>query len=395
MGLMDISDLYDKISKMFANNVLHSDAIIPQTSEYYVNATIIGALDMLLSDVKSQLRELNIETACCDNLISLGAKHNYFRRSRSYPGGIIRITGKCGALLSNNLTFNIKGTRFKSILVPSDPITNQPRIDGKGEAFIFVRTDTFVDTELNISKGTEGELVDNLVQVDKKVILVSGICQSIPEESCEQFRARLMDAFRYKQQSYATILNNIIWDFPCLPNLTVIENPRCCAFYNTTINSSDNCLIVMPNFDESLFDNNLSKELLHSLELYLFGNPNGSGLGKMPINVCGRVINVTKAEVDISIIFAGNIPYKSELDRLREELMLYVNMLPIGSSLFESDVVRILYDVLGEKYKNNCINFKEPLNIASITNKSANVACDVKIIPIVHFYNSEGNEIGL
>lgn len=392
---MDINDLYDKITKMFANTVLHSDSIIPQTSEYYVNATIIGALDMLFSDVKAQLKELNIETACCENLISLGAKHNYFKRSRGYPGGVVKVTGKCGALLSNNLTFNIDNTIFKSILVPKDPITNQPRIDGKGEAYVFVRTDSYIDTELDIEKGTKGEILDNLAQVDKTVTLVSGICQGTEEESCEQFRARLLDAARYKHQSYTTMLNNAVWDFPCLQNLTTIENPRCCAFYDTSVNTADNCLIVMPNFDDSQFDDNLSDELLHSLELYLFGNPNGSGLGKMPINVCGRVINTTKAEVDISIVFAGNIPFKSELDRLRHELMLYINMLPVGKNLFESDIVRILYDVLGEKYKNNCISFKEPLNIASINLKGVDVACDVKIIPIIHFYSSEGNEIGI
>lgn len=390
---MNNKDLYNKIEKMFSNIVLKGGSIIPESNEYYVISLLFAMIENINYAVDATLKEQNIETACCSNLYVLGANLGIYPKHKNFPTVIIKLTGKCGVLLSQNLTFQFQDLIFNSVYVYVNHIDNMPRLNDKGEAFVFAEIRDYTLGTIDIQKGAKGKLLEHILNVNTEVELISDVCPGHDTETCEQFRNRLLDLRRYKKHNIVNIIQNVAWDFPCLSNLTVIENADCCSFYNK-IKLKSGCIVVLPNFNNIFKDDEIPKEILEMLEIWLFGYPNGSGRGKAPIGVCGYVLKTVLAKLKINIIFEGRVPFISELKAINTAIVQYINNLPLGSTLRNYDIERITYDLVNEMDINSCIEFSQDKSILNIS-KSGTVtaACDVKIIPDIHFYNSEGSEI--
>lgn len=394
MAVTDKQALWDYISKKFANEVLHTDSIIPESNEYYVVSLLFGVYEAMLYDVQEILRNQNIATACCENVKQIGLNHGLTLRNKVRPSVILKLTGKCGAALADKLSFKINDITLHSVLVPRNRVDNLPKLSSKGEAYVFAELDSYTNDNPEIQIGNKGVLLEHLANISPVVEVVSHLCGPIPEESCEQLRSRLLYLQKYKLRSAEDLLKDATWDFPCLANLRIIENAKCCSFYDASVDPSDNCMIVIPNFDSVFEHSEIPDELLFSLESYLFGNPNGSGLGKMPVGICGRVIKSTKANLEISIVFNEDIPYKSQLDKISSVIKDYILGLPSGSSVSTFDIQRLFLDVVGSDYKDICVQFSQDKKILTIDNGLVTSSCDVSMIPDVKIFDTEGNIIG-
>lgn len=385
-----IKNAWDKIEKQFSNIVLKGGSIIPQSNEYYLLSLIYGWLEEIVSAINSIEREKDPKTACCEKLYEIGKRYNLYPIPQSKNAGIVKLTGKCGALLPYSAEFDFKGIKFYSTFVDKSEIDLLPRIDGNGEAYMFIET---LEDKVDIEENSKGKLIGKYANINNEVQLVGSICPGKPQESCELFRSRLLNKLSFKSTTYQDIISEVFYNFPCVTNVFVLSDPVCCSFSEKYKNLHPDYLYVFPVFANKFAYGKIPENIINLMQKWLFGVYNGDGSGKMPIGVKGYVLQITPVKITIRISLFNTVPYLSKLVQIKNAIETYVNNLYVGKGITEFAILKIINDYI-EDLGGICLEFKSSDADVNLQ-KDVVVNCDMKLFAEVKFYNNEGNEINL
>lgn len=395
----DKQQLWNSVLSAFSVDVLNGGDVIPESTEYYVCSLLFAYMEEIYSNVRSALKEENIDTACCENLYKIGARRGILRRGRILPSAIIKITGKCGAVVPDLMEFNFKGYLLKSIFTLKNPADRRTHLDENGVTYVIAQVDDYTRRTINIPPNSKGELVKDYDNVNKEVEIVGAVCDGEEEESCEEYRQRLIRSYSCNLGSKIDITNMYVRDFPCLTGVRFIENPACCPVYDKNLILDPNCVYVMPIFANNFPIGDVPPVVLKMFEAWLFGYPKGYGLGKLPINICGEVLQLKPQYFRLNVVLRYETLYPSQIKNIKEAIFNYVGTLKNGGFLNKAQIQEIINSV-AHKALDMCIEFLSIENktpdglIFSDEGDTIQAFCDMVLVcDSIHFYNSEGIEL--
>lgn len=392
-------ELWNSILSSFSVDVLNGGDVIPESTEYYVCSLLFAYMEEIYSDVRNALKEENIDTACCENLYKIGARRGILRRGRTLPTAIIKITGKCGAVLPDHMEFEFKGVILKTIFTIKSFLDQKPHLDEKGETYVIAQIDDYTRKSVDIPPNSKGELVKEYKDINKEVILVGTICQGQDEETCEEYRQRLIRSHAYALGSKIDITNLYVRDFPCLTDVMFIENPNCCPVYDKNLVIDPACVYVIPIFANNFPIGQVPEVILKMFEAWLFGSPKGYGLGKLPINLCGEAIQLKPQYFRLNVVLRYETLYHSQIQKIKDAVFAYVGSLKNGGFINTAQIQEIINQV-AHKPLDACIELlsiedKTPDGlIFSEDGNTIQAFCDMVLVcESIHFYNSTGTEL--
>jgi hypothetical protein len=292
--------LYDRIRDNFSINVLGGFDIVPESIEHYVVANDYAMAEEFYSIAEMQWRARDPRYACCDDLYDMAAKEGFYPRPSGFAQGYVTITGTPGSAIPLPLDVQVQGQTYRATgTVPAV-------IPLSGE--VPVRVQAIVPgIEGNIAvAGSTGNLISAAPGIDTEV-RVSGnaFCGGSSEEDCEAFRQRYIEERAYKPRQTDAWLRSKLLEWPCVTRVVHREG-ACCTTQGVGgegcgCNSCTNALEYYPLFDDTFTCGIPPECVVNDMNDWLFGAPQGRGLGQTEIGVCGKLYAPVAMRVNVRI----------------------------------------------------------------------------------------------
>lgn len=302
------ADLFLKYRQMFQNTVLGGATIIPESNEWYATSLNYAMAEEFYAIAEQAWKERDPATACAENLYAMAARDGLYPRPAQPAQGYVELSGTPGAALPNNMTFTIDGNDF--VLVPG--VTPPPAIGASGKATVRIRAVIAGDLGfLDVETGTLNNPPPNV----SATVQVRGcaFCWGRAAEPLETFRQRYINRLQYQPEPNATWLADKFLNWPCVTR-AVRQGGSCCVGDCTgQTPTGDKCGCVdcggKQNYyvfmDNSFADGIIPEDVRLEVQEWMFGSPQGYGLGQVPIGICGTVRAVTAAKVNVSVDVSG------------------------------------------------------------------------------------------
>lgn len=294
-------ELFDSIKEKFEANVLNGYKVIPESNEWYVVSNDYMAQELYYSIADQVLKSFDPREACCEDLYALAANDGIFPRSATFSQGYAKITGLTGTPIPAPLEINFNGSRFKVVGCSA------PEIGAEGYAVVRIQA-IIPGPESNgaLSEGTTGSVSNTFTGLDPTAEAYGNhFCGGRDEETCEEFRTRYIDRKTYKPKAdYAWIIDEIK-EWPCVTRVAHRAG-TCCTYPEganpgCTCNSCTNGLEFYPLFDDT-FDCGIPPAcVIDDMNVWLFGAPQGRGLGRTEIGVCGMLYQAKSSSINVRL----------------------------------------------------------------------------------------------
>lgn len=280
--------LFDRIKNLFSAHVLGGAPIVPESNEHYVVSLDFAMTEEFWAVAEQQWRERDPRYACCDNLIAIAALDGVYLRPAASAQGYVEITGTPGTPLPASLAVAVGEQVYG--LSPGATIPASMPAEGKVIARLMAQQPGAAGNNGGIDAG---RLISTIAGLDTAVKVCGGaFCGGRDPETCEELRTRYLERRTYRPRATFDWIVETAREWPCLTRLC-IRNCDCCEEMHV--------LQLYAMFDGT-FDYGLAPAaVLDDLTDWLFGSPQGFGLGKLEWGAFGKVYPVTAARFDVAI----------------------------------------------------------------------------------------------
>lgn len=293
------------LSDMFSANVLRGAPIIPESNEWLVVNNDYAVAEEFRSFADQMLRELDDTQNCDDNLLARAAAFGVYPSPGSYASGYAQLTGEPGAALPQEMTAVIGSNSY----VRAPFATSAREIGPDGKAVLMFRALTPGVAQNNTSGSAAANLLESYEGVDPNVtVLGAGFVNGRDAETMAQFRTRYLVRKKYLPQG------NWQWMLEALKDWGGVS--RVCP---KTSACNTGRLEAYAMFDGVFPDGLAPASVNDDLTRWMFGHPNGMGLGRAAIGVFGNFFTAQAAPVDLSITGLGCLS-SSQLTQLRDAI---------------------------------------------------------------------------
>lgn len=332
---------FQRLLNNFSTTVLGGSPVIPESNEWYVVANDFAAQQELFSIIDQQLIELDPRTACCDNLVSIAEVDGVYPRAAVSAQGYVRITGTFGAAIPVPLDITLGANVYRAIgTVPSTmPVAGS----------IIVRVQAILPGAAgnNLPASKTGILTQAAVGLDREVTSYgSSFCSGADAEACEAFRTRYLARKAYKPRATMAWIKEKILEWPCATR--VYERAgNCCSEDCPGGCSCTECGSALDFY--VLFDNTFDcgippQCVIDDMNVWLFGETAGRGMGLVEVGVCGRIHQLVPSTVNIIVsgLYCSS-PSETEEIRARIEEIFIESQPSVNMSIrpFELAVAQI------------------------------------------------------
>lgn len=307
----DAQTLFNRYRDLFQNTVLGGATVIPESNEWYAVSLNYALGESFYAISEQAWKERDPRQACAENLIAMAADDGVFPRAAVSAQGYLKLTGLAGTALPNPLEFTVDGETFLTAHDATQPAV----LDATGTAVVRVRA-TVPGSNGNLTAAT-GDLVTAVADVNTQVEVCGGsFCNGTDTEDAEAFRARYLRRLQHNPRATNQWIRDKVLEWPCVTRVITRAGTCCvlnCEPQGVTGASADascedcgcaecgGAMQFYVMFDGS-FDNGIApSSVLFEIEEWLFGSPQGYGMGQVEIGICGRIVGITPAAVDISI----------------------------------------------------------------------------------------------
>lgn len=324
----DPQALFDRVRDMFSSTVLGGGAVIPESNEWYAVSLNYALAEEFHAISAQAAKEANPELACAQNLELMAARNGVYPLPAIPAQGYMKLTGTPGAALPLSISFNVGDEEFVTASTTSQPTT----IGEEGIAVVRVRAVT-PGAAGNVQME-EGIILDPIPGVENLAEVCGGtFCEGRDSESTEQFRSRYLERLRYTPRATVEWLKAKIEEWPCVTR-AILRAGNCCSCGcgeegSATVGSHNggctDCGCVdcggkmhfYVMFDNSFEHGIAPSNILQELEDWIFGTPQGFGLGQAEIGVCGKIVDAHPIEVDV-FVDISDCPTSTQLTQVRE-----------------------------------------------------------------------------
>lgn len=296
--------LWTQITSWFSANVLGGAPIIPESNEHYLCGNDLAAMELYYSLSQQQWNETQDATACCDSLIANNAPLGLIPYGATFTQGYVSVNGgPPGGAIPNNLQIQIGSNTYN---ISTATNANPTNLDSSGHATLLFQslipgTSVNSDTNTAISQlGTISSVSATIINIPTgwpSAVTPNGqFCGGNDPETCEQFRARVILRKKTPQNATLAWLVEQALLYPCVTRVLQRTCGTCCA---------DGQLQLYAFMDNSFTYGIAPASALPGLTTYLFGDPQGFGLGKAPVGIFGNVFPITAGLVNINFFNMG------------------------------------------------------------------------------------------
>lgn len=312
--------LWQKTQDMFSSTVLGGSPVIPESNEYYVAANDYAMAEEFYSLSEQQWRERDPRYACCENLVDMASKDGVYPYPASPAQGYVEITGTAGAALQQNMQFQIKNQMY----IPAGTVPAAVPSSGRLTLRLVAITP---GPDGNLDPNTTiGTITTPLPGVNSTVTIFGGqFCGGGLAETCEQFRTRYLDRSRYKPRATLDWIKQKILEWPCVSRVCERAG-SCCTGATGGINNCSGNLELYVLFDGSFACGLAPQSVIDEMNTWLFGTPQGYGLGQLEWGVCGQLFTAQPASINVGVFGAGCLT-PAEQTTITERIADYIDRL--------------------------------------------------------------------
>lgn len=297
----DPQTLFNRYMQMFSVTVLGGAPIIPESNEWYATSVNYAMAEEFYAISAQLYKEADPREACCENLVAIAERDGVYPRPAVSAQGYVTLTGTANTVLPTPLEFTISEQTF----ITSSEADQPTALDANGSATIRVRA--AVAGSLGNIKATTGTLNYSIAGVNRNVGVCGGtFCNGTDAETCEAFRARYLRRLQYNPRATSAWITDKLLEWPCSTR-AMPRGGSCCQCErdsNCTDCGCSDCgskLEFYLMFDNSFPCGIAPASVIAEVEKWLFGSPQGYGLGQVEIGVCGRVVPVTAVPVNVRV----------------------------------------------------------------------------------------------
>jgi hypothetical protein len=295
----DPQTLFNRYLELFSNTVLGGATIIPESNEWYAASVNYAIAEEFYAISEQAWKERDPRTACCENLIALAAADGVYPLPASFAQGFIKVTGIPGAALPAPLEFTVGSLTY----VTAAPSQQPNQIGPDGTAVIRVRSLTA--GEIGNQALQTGTLNQNLPGVNKPVeVCGASFCNGAPAESCEAFRARYLRRLRYQPRATNVWIRDKLLEWPCATR-ALQRAGSCCKCSDCEPAGECGCrecggkLEFYVMFDNTFPCGIAPQSVIDEINLWMFGSPQGYGLGQVEVGICGAIVPVRPIPINV------------------------------------------------------------------------------------------------
>lgn len=345
----DPAVLFNKYLNMFSNTVLGGSSVIPESNEWYATAVNYAVAEEFYAISEQAWKERDPREACCENLIAMAATNGVRPLPAAFAQGFIRLTGIPGSPLPVPVNFTVGAITYITATNSQQPT----QIELDGTAIIRVRALTAGEAgNQNITTGTLNQVIPG---VDPTVEVCGGtFCNGAPAETCDQFRERYLRRLQYQPRATNQFILDKLLEWPC--STRAYQRAGSCCICDDCGQSGSACDCGCKDCGGALkfylmFDNSFDcgiapASVINEVSEWLFGSPQGYGLGQMEVGICGAVVPVTGVLVNVAIDIAA-CPTPSQLTLLRSLVEEFFTTLVPSTPLRVMNITTIVANVLG------------------------------------------------
>jgi hypothetical protein len=299
----DPQALFDQIQSAFSSTVLGGGKVIPESNEWYVVSNDYAAAEQFYAIADQMWRENNPETACCENLYAMAAQHGVFPAPAAHAEGYAKLTGTPGSPIPP--AFEIQTSNGTYVSVGSVPLTMP------SEGTITIRIRALVPgAEANANGNiTSGTLVTPAPGIDPEVIICGGsFCGGTEAEDCEAFRKRYLERLAYQPRATQAWIKQKLMEWPCATRVCIREGSCCRCNAECSECGCKNCgnrMEFYVLFDDAFPCGIPPQHVVDDITNWIFGDPQGYGLGQVEIGVCGKIYTPIPLMVNVIIDIEG------------------------------------------------------------------------------------------
>ena len=337
-------ELFDRYKDLFSQIVLGGKQIIPESNEWYAASLNYAIAEEFYAISAERANAMDPRTACCDDLIALAALDGIYPRPAIPASGYIEISGTAGTPLPYPLQFDIAGRRFTAASPGSQPSAIQP----DGTAIIRVRAET--PGAIITTPSAQVVLTTSVPGVQRNARLCGALCGGQNAESCDEFRARYLRRLRVQPHARMSWIIDKLREWPCVTRV-IPRGGSCCTCQG---GCGDNCncrncggkmdFYVM--FDGTFPCGIAPNNVLLEVETWLFGDPQGYGLGEVEIGICGKIVQPKPFIVDVRISIDGCASV-GMVSRIEEAVRDFFGTISPSVPVLGNDVAAAVANVIG------------------------------------------------
>ena len=332
--------LFNRYRDMFSTTVLGGSPIIPESNEWYVVSLDYAVAEEFYSLTEQQWKERDPRYACCDNLIELARADGVYLRAASFSQGYMLVTGAAGTLMPATLEFTSNG---KSYISSGTILSVMP---ATGRMTVLFRS---VDpgSQGGVDIGATGTLTGAIAGLNSTVtIFGSTVCAGRDQETCEEFRARYLERKTYQPRATDAWLQQKLLEWPCVTRVCR-RGGNCCVLDDECSCADCPSKIQYYVFFDNTFDCGLAPQcVVDEITDWLFGDPQGYGLGQVEIGVCGSIHTAVAAPIDITID-AGACVTPAQQTEIKEQIAGLFKTICPSETFYLRNIELIVASVVG------------------------------------------------
>lgn len=373
--------LWTQTANQFSANVLGGAPIIPESNEHYVVSNDVLVKDAIYAVAERQWKETDDRQNCCDNLVARAARRGVYPYPARRAQGYVTLTGTALSVLPSTMQFSLGGTTYE--VAPGQTPPSAIGSDGKAVVPIVAQT---AGASSNTVSTTTGTLLTTIAGVDTAVTLCgSSLCGGRDAETCDEFRVRYLSRIAYKPVANLQWAIDALRDgWPCVTRVAVRNCGCCTEVYK----------VELYPFMDSTFANGIVPDQIRSdMQDWLFGNPQGLGLGKVPFGVFGQLYSPTTAKVDV-VVTGLECVSSTTIEAVKTQITsIFTNRVP-GELLCLRTVDLAVAQIIG----NGC-NFSTSLEPATGATGLSLTSCgdiqpDCDVMPVLGVINTSTSYCG-
>lgn len=342
--------LFNRYLQMFSSTVLGGAEVIPESNEWYATSINYAVAEEFYAITEQAWKERDPREACCENLIDMAERDGVYLRPPVYAQGYVRLTGTAGTELPAPLEFTIGGVSFVTASADTQPTA----IGDSGSVVIRVRAFS-PGAAGNISEEN-GTLVNQIAGVDRTVEVCGGtFCEGADAETCEQLRARYLRRLQYQPRATNAWILDKLLEWPCATRALqrggsccgsnqCPEAPAGCA--DTGCSNCGGQLGFYLMFDGSFDCGIAPTSVIQEAEEWLFGSPQGYGLGQVEVGICGRIVPVQGLRVDVYVDILA-CPSSTQITQIRNVIREFFTTVVPSMPLRISTINTMIANILG------------------------------------------------
>jgi hypothetical protein len=296
--------LWSQITSWFSSNVLGGAPIIPESNEYYLCGNDLAAMELYYSLSQQQWNETQDATACCDSLIKNNAPLGLVPYGATFCQGYVTVTGgPPNDPIPNDLQIQV-GSNTLNISQATN--ANPTNLDGSGDATLLFQSlvpGASVNASINLAitqLGTVTSVSATILNIPNgwpsNVTPNGQFCGGADAELCEAFRTRVIARKKTPQNATLEKIVEYALSYPCVTRVYQRTCGPCCA---------DGQLQLYAFMDNSFEYGIPPSSALAGLATFIFGSPQGYGLGKAPVGIFGNFFVVNPVTLNINFFNMG------------------------------------------------------------------------------------------